>query len=229
MATAADALGDVITTAATILSVVFWRITGINIDGFVGLGVSLVVMWAGFGIAKDTLEPLIGIPATWEDYEKIKHFVEKYAGIEGSHDLVIHNYGPGRSMAIIHAEVPNDVPIDVSHEIIDRIEREAMEQLGISLTIHMDPVETRNEEVLQAKHQTEKAVEALDPRCSIHDFRMVNGEKQINLIFDFVIPREYSEAKGNELTLTLMNRLQHHNPKYQCVITLDRSYVEEQR
>ena len=182
MATAADALGDVITTAATILSVVFWRITGINIDGFVGLGVSLVVMWAGFGIAKDTLEPLIGIPATWEDYEKIKHFVEKYDGIEGSHDLVIHNYGPGRSMAIIHAEVPNDVPIDVSHEIIDRIEREAMEQLGISLTIHMDPVETRNEEVLQAKHETEKAVEALDPRCSIHDFRMVNGEKQINLI-----------------------------------------------
>lgn len=229
MATAADALGDVITTAATILSVVFWRITGINIDGFVGLGVSLVVMWAGFGIAKDTLEPLIGIPATWEDYEKIKHFVEKYDGIEGSHDLVIHNYGPGRSMAIIHAEVPNDVPIDVSHEIIDRIEREAMEQLGISLTIHMDPVETRNEEVLQAKHETEKAVEALDPRCSIHDFRMVNGEKQINLIFDFVIPREYSEEKGNELTLTLMDRLQHHNPKYQCVITLDRSYVEEQR
>ena len=87
----------------------------------------------------------------------------------------------------------------------------------------------RNEEVLQAKHETEKAVEALDPRCSIHDFRMVNGEKQINLIFDFVIPREYSEEKGNELTLTLMDRLQHHNPKYQCVITLDRSYVEEQR
>ena len=113
--------------------------------------------------------------------------------------------------------------------IRDRIEREAMEQLGISLTIHMDPVETRNEEVLQAKHETEKAVEALDPRCSIHDFRMVNGEKQINLIFDFVIPREYSEEKGNELTLTLMDRLQHHNPKYQCVITLDRSYVEEQR
>ena len=212
-----------------VIEVGFWRITEINIDGFVGLAVSLVVMSAGFGIAKDTLEPLIGIPATWEDYEKIKHFVEKYAGIEGSHDLVIHNYGPGRSMAIIHAEVPNDVPIDVSHEIIDRIEREAMEQLGISLTIHMDPVETRNEEVLQAKHETEKAVEALDPRCSIHDFRMVNGEKQINLIFDFVIPREYSEEKGNELTLTLMDRLQHHNPKYQCVITLDRSYVEEQR
>ena len=85
---------------------------------------------------------------------------------------------------------------------------------------------SRNDKI---KNETEKAVEALDPRCSIHDFRMVNGEKQINLIFDFVIPREYSEEKGNELTLTLMDRLQHQNPKYQCVITLDRSYVEEQR
>lgn len=126
-------------------------------------------MWAGFGIAKDTLEPLIGIPATWERSERIKHFVEKYAGIEGSHDLVIHNYGPGRSMAIIHAEVPNDVPIDVSHEIVSRIEGN-VEQLGISLTIHMDPVETRNEEVLPAKRETEEAVEALDPRCSIMIF-----------------------------------------------------------
>ncbi|MBD9269363.1 MAG: cation transporter [[Ruminococcus] torques] len=229
MAVFADSMGDVITTGATILSLIVFRITGWNIDGVVGIGVALVVMWAGVGIAKDTLEPLIGEAIDPQVYDQIKAFVEKYDGIVGTHDLIVHNYGPGRSMAIIHAEVPNDVPIDVSHEIIDRIEREAMEQLGISLTIHMDPVETRNEEVLQAKHETEKAVEALDPRCSIHDFRMVNGEKQINLIFDFVIPREYSEEKGNELTLTLMDRLQHHNPKYQCVITLDRSYVEEQR
>ena len=225
MATAADALGDVITTAATILSVVFWRITGINIDGFVGLGVSLVVMWAGFGIAKDTLEPLIGIPATWEDYEKIKHFVEKYDGIEGSHDLVIHNYGPGRSMAIIHAEVPNDVPIDISHEIIDRIEREAMEQLGISLTIHMDPVETRNEEVLQAKHETEKAVEALDPRCSIHDFRMVQGPTHTNLIFDVVMPFRFkmTEKELVQAISTQVRQMEDH--VYYAVVNVDRSYV----
>ena len=228
MATAADALGDVITTAATILSVVFWRITGINIDGFVGLGVSLVVMWAGFGIAKDTLEPLIGIPATWEDYEKIKHFVEKYAGIEGSHDLVIHNYGPGRSMAIIHAEVPNDVPIDVSHEIIDRIEREAMEQLGISLTIHMDPVETRNEEVLQAKHETEKAVEALDPRCSIHDFRMVDGKEQINLIFDLVVPRDYDRAAREQIRTEITEKVAERDSRCCLVMTTESGFgVEE--
>ena len=210
-------------------SILFFYFTNINIDGYVGLVVSLLVMWAGIGIAKDTLEPLIGQSVDPELYRKITDFVESYDGILGSHDLIVHNYGPSHSMASIHAEVPSNYDPEYSHEIIDRIEREAMEQLGISLTIHMDPVETRNEEVLQAKHETEKAVEALDPRCSIHDFRMVNGEKQINLIFDFVIPREYSEEKGNELTLTLMDRLQHHNPKYQCVITLDRSYVEEQR
>ena len=229
MAVFADSMGDVITTGATILSLIVFRITGWNIDGVVGIGVALVVMWAGVGIAKDTLEPLIGEAIDPQVYDQIKAFVEKYDGIVGTHDLIVHNYGPGRSMASIHAEVPNDVDIEKSHEIIDRIERDAKQTLGLFLVIHMDPVETRNEEVLHAKHETEKAVEALDPRCSIHDFRMVNGEKQINLIFDFVIPREYSEEKGNELTLTLMDRLQHHNPKYQCVITLDRSYVEEQR
>ena len=225
MATAADALGDVITTAATILSVVFWRITGINIDGFVGLGVSLVVMWAGFGIAKDTLEPLIGIPATWEDYEKIKHFVEKYDGIEGSHDLVIHNYGPGRSMAIIHAEVPNDVPIDVSHEIIDRIEREAMEQLGISLTIHMDPVEMKDENVLKIRKVAEKILRELDPSCSLHDFRIVHGTRQINLVFDMVIPIDYDEERRNELPLLMMERLKQIDNRYECVITVDYEFV----
>ena len=228
-ATAADAMGDVMTTSAAILSLLALKYLNWNIDGIVGLAVSVAVMYGGLNIAKDTLAPLIGEAIEPEVYEEISNFVEGYEGILGTHDLIVHNYGPSHSMASIHAEVPSNYDPEYSHEIIDRIEREAMEQLGISLTIHMDPVETRNEEVLQAKHETEKAVEALDPRCSIHDFRMVNGEKQINLIFDFVIPREYSEEKGNELTLTLMDRLQHHNPKYQCVITLDRSYVEEQR
>ena len=229
LATAADSLGDVITTSATVVSILICYVANVNIDAIAGLIVSLLVIWSGFSIAKDTLEPLIGQRVPAELYQKISQMVESYDGIVGTHDLIVHNYGPGRSMASIHAEVPNDVDIEKSHEIIDRIERDAKQTLGLFLVIHMDPVETRNEEVLQAKHETEKAVEALDPRCSIHDFRMVNGEKQINLIFDFVIPREYSEEKGNELTLTLMDRLQHHNPKYQCVITLDRSYVEEQR
>lgn len=227
MATAADSLGDVIATAATVVSILFWKVTGINIDGFVGLGVSLVVMWAGIGIARDTLEPLIGEATTPEDYRRIKKFVEKYDGIMGSHDLIVHNYGPGRSMASIHAEVPNNVSIEVSHEIIDRIERDAAKELGIFLVIHMDPLETEDQTVLKVRKKTEKAVEELDSRCSIHDFRMIKGEDQINLIFDLVVPREYSEKKGDELMIRVIERMQEIDKRYQCVITLENSFVAE--
>lgn len=130
LATSTDALGDVVTTTATIASVLFFRMTGINVDGIVGLGVSLVVMWAGIGIARDTLEPLIGEAVEPEEYARIKEFVEGYDGVLGSHDLIVHNYGPGKNMASIHAEVPNDVEIEASHEIIDRIERDAARKLG---------------------------------------------------------------------------------------------------
>lgn len=227
MATAADSLGDVIATAATVVSILFWKVTGINIDGFVGLGVSLVVMWAGIGIARDTLEPLIGEATTPEDYRRIKKFVEKYDGIMGSHDLIVHNYGPGRSMASIHAEVPNNVSIEVSHEIIDRIERDAAKELGLFLVIHMDPLETEDQTVLKVRKKTEKAVEELDSRCSIHDFRMVKGEDQTNLIFDLVVPREYSEKKGDELMIRVIERMQEIDKRYQCVITLENSFVAE--
>lgn len=227
MATAADSLGDVIATAATVVSILFWKVTGINIDGFVGLGVSLVVMWAGIGIARDTLEPLVGEATTPEDYRRIKKFVEKYDGIMGSHDLIVHNYGPGRSMASIHAEVPNNVSIEVSHEIIDRIERDAAKELGIFLVIHMDPLETEDQTVLKVRKKTEKAVEELDSRCSIHDFRMVKGEDQTNLIFDLVVPREYSEKKGDELMIRVIERMQEIDKRYQCVITLENSFVAE--
>lgn len=227
MATAADSLGDVIATAATVVSILFWKVTGINIDGFVGLGVSLVVMWAGIGIARDTLEPLIGEATTPEDYRRIKKFVGKYDGIMGSHDLIVHNYGPGRSMASIHAEVPNNVSIEVSHEIIDRIERDAAKELGIFLVIHMDPLETEDQTVLKVRKKTKKAVEELDSRCSIHDFRMVKGEDQINLIFDLVVPREYSEKKGDELMIRVIERMQEIDKRYQCVITLENSFVAE--
>ena len=221
----ADSMGDVITTSATILSLVFFKITGINIDGIVGLGVALVVMWAGFGIARDTLNTLIGEPIDREDYEKIKHFVEGFDGIVGTHDLIVHNYGPGRSMASIHAEVPNDQDIEQSHEIIDKIEREASRELGLFLVIHMDPVETKDERVLKMKRKTEEILWELDPSCSIHDFRMVCGEKRNNLIFDMVIPIEYSERKRNDLPLQLMERLKGVDPRCECVITVDYDYV----
>ena len=225
LATSADALGDVVTTTATIASVLFFRITGVNIDGIVGLGVSLVVMWAGIGIAKDTLEPLIGEAVEPEEYARIKEFVEGYEGVLGSHDLIVHNYGPGRNMASIHAEVPNDVEIETSHEIIDRIERDAFRMLGVFLVIHMDPVETKDVHVMQVHSQVEQIVKALDPAVSIHDFRMINGEEQVNLIFDMEIPYEYDAKRQDELKTTLIKLLQITDPRYECVITAERSYV----
>ena len=225
LATSADALGDVVTTTATIASVLFFRITGVNIDGIVGLGVSLVVMWAGIGIAKDTLEPLIGEAVEPEEYARIKEFVEGYEGVLGSHDLIVHNYGPGRNMASIHAEVPNDVEIEASHEIIDRIERDAFRMLGVFLVIHMDPVETKDVHVMQVHSQVEQIVKALDPAVSIHDFRMINGEEQVNLIFDMEIPYEYDAKRQDELKTTLIKLLQITDPRYECVITAERSYV----
>lgn len=226
LATATDAIGDVITTAATIASVLFWRITGWNIDGFVGLGVSLVIMWAGIGIARDTLEPLIGKPVSREEYERITRFVEGYPGIVGSHDLIVHNYGPGRSMASIHAEVPNDVDIEESHEIIDRIEREAIKKLGIFLVIHMDPIETKDAQVLAIRKQVTEILDAVDQKVSIHDFRMVDGKEQINLIFDMVVPYEYDDQKEEELRRTVEKLLHIADPRYQCVITAERSYID---
>ena len=225
MAVFTDSMGDVITTSATILSLIFFAVTDINIDGIVGVGVALVVMWAGVGIARDTLEPLIGQAIDPEVYKEIKHFVEKYDGIEGTHDLIVHNYGPGRSMASIHAEVPNDVDIEQSHEIIDRIERDAAKELGIFLVIHMDPVEMKDKRVLKVRDKVVQLLHDLDPACTIHDFRMVHGEKHTNLIFDMVVPIDYDDKKKNELPLQLMERIKGVNPGYECVITVESDYV----
>ena len=225
MAVFTDSMGDVITTSATILSLIFFAVTDINIDGIVGVGVALVVMWAGVGIAKDTLEPLIGQAIDPEVYRQIKHFVEGYDGIEGTHDLIVHNYGPGRSMASIHAEVPNDVDIEQSHEIIDRIERDAADKLGIFLVIHMDPVEMRDKRVLRIRDKTAELLHEIDPACTIHDFRMVHGEHQTNLIFDMVVPIDYDDKRKSELPQQLMKRLKEVDPGYECVITVESDYV----
>ena len=227
MAVFTDSMGDVVTTGATILSILFFGLTGINIDGIVGAGVALVVMWAGIGIARDTLEPLIGEAIDPEVYEQIKKFVESYDGIEGTHDLIVHNYGPGRSMASIHAEVPNDVDIEQSHEIIDRIEREAAEQMGLFLVFHMGPVAMKDERVLRIRKQVEQILEELDPSCSIHDFRVVHGEAQSNLIFDMVIPIDYDEKTRDELPLRLAERIKNVDSRYECVITVDYDYVAQ--
>lgn len=224
LATAADSLGDVITTSATVLSIIICHFTSINVDAIAGLIVSAIVIWSGISIAKDTLEPLIGERVPAELYQKITDIVESYDGIVGTHDLIVHNYGPNRSMATIHAEVPNNINIEVSHEIIDKIERDVKKDLNILLVIHMDPVEMRDEEVLSLREKTSRIVHALDPKLNFHDFRVLKENEQRNLIFDLVIPDSYSEKDANRVMHQLVSLLHEMDENVECIITLDRSF-----
>lgn len=225
LATSADSMGDAVTTSATLISILICRFAGVNIDAAAGVLVSLMVMWAGISIAKETLEPLIGEAADPELYKKISEMVEAYDGILGTHDLIVHNYGPNKSMASIHAEVPRDADIEESHEIIDRIEREAARELGIFLVIHMDPIEVRDEEVLKSKQELEEVLQSIDERLNMHDFRMVKGKRQINLIFDLVVPFDYDKKGQEELLDKVIRMMQEKDRRYQFVITVDQGFV----
>ena len=227
LATAADAMGDVVTTSATMLSIAVFGIFGVNIDGIVGIAVSVVVMIAGVNIAKDTLAPLIGEAIDPQLYEQISNFVESFEGILGTHDLIVHNYGPSKSMASIHAEVPNDVNVERSHEVIDQIEHEAARRFGLLLVIHMDPVETHDGRIREFRDMLGEVLTELDSRLSFHDFRMVDGVEHINLIFDFVVPREYKAAVQDNLKARISAAVRKRDPRCACVITVENSYLAE--
>lgn len=227
LATSADALGDAAATSAAIFSMLVYGIFGWNIDAVVGLAVSVVVMLAGINIARDTLAPLIGEAIDPELYEQITNFVEGFDGIVGTHDLIVHNYGPSKSMASIHAEVPNDCDLEETHEIIDRIEREAARRFGLLLVIHMDPVETHDQRVLEFKAMVEDVIEKMDSRLSIHDFRMVDGRENINLIFDLVAPREYKGADVGKLKAEVSSQVRRRDKRCTCVITVENSFLSE--
>ncbi len=227
LAASADALGDVCATSAAFVSLLVFGKWQVNIDGAIGLVVSILVLIAGINIARDTLAPLIGEPIPPKLYEKITHFVEKYDGIIGSHDLIVHDYGPGRSMASIHAEVPKEVDIETSHEVVDQIERDMMDQLGIFLVIHMDPVDMENTQVNALRQMVQKVVKGLDGRLNLHDFRIVEGKSRMNLIFDLAVPREYTGQMQSALKLEIDRRVREQDSRCCCVITTEYSFVNE--
>lgn len=226
-ATAADAMGDILITSVTVLSVLVSHFLHLQLDGVVGVIVAFIVMWAGYNIAKDTLAPLIGESADPELFIKISEFVQSYDGIVGTHDLIVHSYGPTHRMASIHAEVPNDVNIEISHDIIDQIERDAVKMLGIFLVIHMDPIEVRDEYVKKLRTKIEKLLYSkTEEAISMHDFRYVSGEHHVNLIFDLVVPHEYSKEQEHELVQLISDELVKMDSRYQCVIHIERSFVK---
>lgn len=224
-ATARDSLNDVISTGAVILSTVLGHFISFPVDGAMGLLVSAMIMYAGFGIAKDMIGMLLGTPPSRELVESVYKMVMSGEDIIGVHDLIVHDYGPGRVMASVHAEVPDNVNIIKVHEVIDAIEKKASAELGINLVIHMDPLSMNCAKTDDAKKLVCSAVERVCPDCSIHDFRMVDGEKNINLIFDIEVPVEYDENQVHTILDALKTEISKENPMYNCVINVDLKQV----
>ncbi len=223
IATAADSRNDVICTAVVLVSTIVSALTDVVIDGYVGAAVALFVMWSGFSIVRDTISPLLGEPPDPELVENIRRTVLEQEGVVGIHDMIVHNYGAGRCVVSLHAEVPAHEDLLTSHERIDAIEQRLVQEYNLLACIHMDPVEMRDERVDALRVLTVTVLEDIDTRLSLHDFRVVFGEHRINVIFDVVIPFGFENASA--LQGEIERRLQLTDPRLCAVITTEHSFV----
>lgn len=223
-AAAQDSRNDVIATAAAAAGLTASAFTSFPLDGIMGAVVSVFVIRAGFGIIKDTVDDLLGKPADPELTERIRRIVTAPDKIIGIHDLVVHDYGPGKKLASCHAEVRSDENFLAAHDIIDGIEREIYNSLGIIMTIHMDPVDMDNEQTKACREQVQSLVQNIDSGLKIHDFRLISGDTHINLVFDVVIPYGCgcSEQEIRDILTEGINK--DAVTPYFLVITFDRDF-----
>ncbi len=222
LAAAKDSLSDMLATSAVVVSMIASHGFGVPVDGWMGVAVSLLVLKAGFDVVRETVDSLMGGRKNPEIGREIISRLMAYEHILGTHDLLIHDYGPGRCVASIHAEVPADGDILVLHEIIDRAEHEIGVELNIPLCIHMDPIVTGDEKTDEAHDRLSDFLRTLDGGFMLHDLRMVPGENRTNLVFDVVIPAGYGGTK--ELTEKLCAAAKEIDPRYECVIHYDIDY-----
>ena len=223
-ATAADSRNDVIATSAVLVATLAQMIFDWQLDGWIGLAVAAFILYSGWGLVKEAIAPLLGQAP---DPEMVRHILEvtrSYPGVLGIHDLIVHDYGPGRQFASLHVEMAASQDVLASHDVIDQIERRFLEQEGLHVIIHYDPIVTDNNEVGEARDYLAKQVKRLDPRLTIHDLRMVPGETHTNLIFDLVVPHGF-EMPECRLKSEVQAMAQSKNPKWQCVVTLENSYT----
>ena len=225
-AASVDALGDVFTSSCVLISFLAAKFTTLPIDGYVGLIVSAAILYAGYSLIKDTISPLLGEAPDEELVKKIKQGVLSYDNIIGVHDLIIHNYGVGKCMASIHAEIPSNIDLVTIHEIIDSAEREISQKLNIYLVIHMDPMCIHDDKINKVKGEVQEILLKYKTIKSMHDFRITEGKDKINIIFDIEVnayevntPDKEEELKGK-----LESDIKKLNPLYNCVITIDKYF-----
>ena len=223
LATARDSANDVISTSAVIATTIIGKFIDFPpLDGIIGTLVSVMILYSGFEIARDTIGLLLGAPPDPETVKNIRDCIIAGEGIVGVHDLIVHDYGPGRVFASVHAEVPDNSDLVKTHEIIDRLEQKIYHELGIETVIHMDPVSVNCEKTDRLRKLALKTVKSIDGRMNIHDFRITDGHRRINLIFDVEVPADYRETE--HLRRRIADSLEALDPRFRAVISLDTIY-----
>lgn len=224
-ATSLDSLSDTVATTLVLISMLVMRFTGFNMDGICGVFVAVFILYAGYSAAKETISPLLGKVPEPEFVEQIQQIVMAHEGILGTHDLIVHDYGPGRLMISLHAEVPGNGDIFVLHDKIDLIERELKEKLGCEAVIHMDPVEVDNEVINEVKRHVAEQLKNIEETLTIHDFRMVTGPSHTNLIFDIVVPYNI-KFSDQEMIEQVQQQVRQLDATYHAVVNIDKSYIK---
>lgn len=220
-ATATDSLSDTIATFVVLLSTLIYQFTGLNIDAYCGVLVGLFILYSGCNAAKETISPLLGQPPKPEFVDQIKDLVMSHEEILGIHDMIVHDYGPGRIMASLHAEVDSKGNIMEIHDLIDRIENEIQEQCNCQAVIHMDPILVNDPYTDELKEKVRKMIDELDPNIHFHDFRVVKGPTHTNIIFDIVLPFDY-QYKDEYVVDFIRNKLSALEGNFNGVISIDK-------
>lgn len=219
-----DSLGDTIATLASLISILISHFTDINVDGYIGIIVALFVLYAGYGILKDTISPLLGEPPEKEVVDRLIEYINSYDEVKGLHDLVIHNYGANSIFATVHVEVPVSADIVQTHDTIDCIENEVLKQFGIHLVIHLDPLVYDNDKVNQLREMMNEIVTSVDGRLKLHDFRIVDGPTHTNMIFDLVVPHDFKYS-SSEITGIIKEKVAQRDPSYHVVMLVETDYI----
>lgn len=223
-ATAMDSISDAVSTTAVLVSSMIAFFTSVSVDGWMGLAVAAFILFTGFQSAKETVDSLLGAPPEKEFVDEVANIVLSHDGIIGIHDMIVHNYGPGREFVSLHAEVPSDGNMVEIHDTIDNIEHDILQEMGCLATIHMDPVDVRDEFTANVKKRVKVIIEAIDPVITFHDFRMVSGPTHTNVIFDIVVPYGY-KLSDEEVVKRISDAIHESDENLFAVIEVDKDFA----
>ena len=226
LAASADARSDMLATGATVISLMLYYFTRLNIDGIMGALVSCYVIKTGIDIARDTLLPIIGSSTTTEECRELSRFIESYDKVLGTHDLIVHNYGPGKNFATIHVEIPDDMSLEEAHILLDGIERDVQERFDIVLVTHADPLDIHDERVARIRELLMDIIGREHTEgLNFHDVRIINASGGgMNVVFDLMIPWNYDAEATEAITSKIKKELKKADPKLRPVITVEHGY-----